>query len=1057
MEYLGPSHISEWPETISHRFDDVVRDFQDDVAIISGDGSIITYALLSGHVYAISYALREAGAKPGSRVAILQEPTALWIASFLAVLHCGATYVPLDLNVPWSRLSMMVEDCQASMVLLDSSTEAQGHNLQCPHLNRINVENVSCNQKPQANVYVSAKAKETAMILYSSGSTGTPKGIMLGHEGLRNWIEPMEKYCLLRRETVLQQSSMSFDMSFTQIATALLFGGTLCLLPRHLRADASAIVDLIASKGITYTCATPSEYSSWLRYGSKKLLRGSSWKLAVSAGEEVTDSLLQQLRALGKEDLRFFNMYGPTEISIVATATEVPYLRELEPGKPVSAGLPLPNYSVYVVDEYLHPLPAGIQGEIYIGGAGVSSGYLNNPALNVEKFVIDVFASEDYKSQGWTKMHRTGDVGRWADGGGLLVEGRVSGDTQVKLRGLRVDLREVEVAIVNAGKGEIAEAVVTLRKELGPRSTDSDFLVAHVMFDHRCDTRPHDRLAFLNSVVSQLPMPRYMCPAVCVPVDELPRTTSFKLDRKAIAELDVAPFQEDETSSCSTDAQEITENELQLRDLWAEVIPGLMATNIAKITGLTDFFHIGGTSLLLLALQARIRCTFGFRIPLIRMFQSSTLHAMSQFLEEHVTVTPSEKKGLINWDDETEVSPSVQQSLRKRYLALRGDLEDNDCGMSERPSLNGKVVVLTGSTGFLGRAILSALAADHSVETVHCVAVRHATRRHHEIVADLVGKEKLRIYEGDLGLPRLGLSAETAHHIFSTANSIIHCGADVSYLKGYASLRPANLESTKELSALCLPYPNDFHYISTAGVGIFAAFTQGQDHEFAAASAAVFPPPVDVAMASLGTNGAGNNYRAMTATKWASERFLERVVDAAVPAWNVYIHRPSLIVKDQAKQDRSHIGTDLARNLRHYSRILRAVPVIQTGAGGSRASGCLDLVPLDKVVGEVNRSVLGSGESTFQGKSSPQFLHHLGGVKLPLGDLRVLLREGTPDELSGPADPGSPTLTASEFEELPLDTWAERAHDNGMDTTVVTLLKTLDSSGDTVFPRFAGS
>lgn len=424
--------------------------------------------------------------------------------------------------------------------------------------------------------------------------------------------------------------------------------------------------------------------------------------------------------------------------------------------------------------------------------------------------------------------------------------------------------------------------------------------------------------------------------------------------------------------------------------------------------------------------------------------------------EERITITHSEKKGLINWDDETKVLPSVQQSLRERYSALRGDLKGNDGGTSKRPSMHGRVVVLTGSTGFLGRAILSALAADPHIETVHCVAVRHAMRRHNEVVADLVGKEKLRIYEGDLGLPRLGLSAESAHQIFCTANSVIHCGADVSYLKGYASLRPANLESTKELSALCLPYRNDFHYISTAGVGIFAALSQGQDHEFAAASTDAFPPPVDVAMASFGMNRAGNNYRAMTATKWASERFLERVVDAAVPAWNVYIHRPSLIVKDQGEQDRPHIGADLARNIRYYSRILHAVPVIQTGAGGS-ASGCLDLVELDKVVGEVNRSVLGSGESALKGKNSLRFLHHLGGVKLPLGDLRVLLREGTPDALSEPADPGSPTLTTSEFGELPIDKWAERAHDNGMDTPVVTLIKTLDSSGDTVFPRFAGS
>ncbi len=224
-------------------------------------------------------------------------------------------------------------------------------------------------------------------------------------------------------------------MSFTQIFSALSYGGVVYLLRRHLRGDAHAITEIIRSEGISLTCATPSEYFSWLAYGDLPSLRDSSWSRAICAGEPVTERLPRSAGCSSKPALRFFNSYGPTEISLVATAMEILYTPENRSGMlPIGAGIVLPNYSVYVLDANLKPVPPGIQGEIYVGGAGVASGYLNNHQLTDERFVSDVLAAPEYISKGWTIMHRTGDLGRWRADGAILVEGRISGDTQIKLR-----------------------------------------------------------------------------------------------------------------------------------------------------------------------------------------------------------------------------------------------------------------------------------------------------------------------------------------------------------------------------------------------------------------------------------------------------------------------------------------------------------------------------------------------------------------------------------------------------------------------------------------------
>lgn len=1003
----GPSHISQWPETVIHRIDNVVEIWPQEPAVLLDDGTVATYANLSNYINSIAALLQGAGIPLDSNVAVLQEPSVAWLASVLAVMRIGAIYLPLDLDTPWARLATILEDCQPVAVLLDDRTKHHAQELQCADVQIINVKTLELG-KPA--VPISATSDSTAMILYTSGSTGRPKGIILNHEGLRNWIEPTAHLYGVTREVVLQQSSSNFDMSFTQIATALCFGGAVYLLPRHLRGDAWAISNAIASKGISYTCATPSEYFSWLKYGMPELVGKSNWKLAVAAGEPISSSLLRQFASLEKGDLRLFNMYGPTEISLVATAMEISYKHEQS--ETVAAGYTLPNYSLYVVDEQLRPLPLGVQGEIYIGGAGVAAGYLKDPVLTAEKFVRDVFATAEFVSQGWLTMHRTGDIGRRRADGALLIEGRVSGDTQIKLRGLRIDLREIEKVIMETSEGMINEAVVTVR-QMAPESPE--LLVAHVVCDHGCTSEKRAR--HLHLLRSRLP--QYMCPAIILPIGKMPMTTSSKLDRKAIAVLPL-PKEIQNTEDCNIyDAIELTETETRLRNIWAEVVPTVNA-NMPHITPNTDFFHAGGTSLLLLEVQAHVRAIFGVQLRVIQMFESSSLAGMAHRIEDNA---PRVRAGLMDWDKETALPLSLSQ------LTLGGSetlVSANDNGE--------KVVVLTGATGFLGRALLAALVADSRVRTVHCIAVRQAGNNR-----DIAGLDKVILHDGDLTMTRVGLPEDVAHSIFSTTSLVIHNGADVSYLKTYTSLRPANLDSTKELAALCLPRRIPFHYISTAAVGMFAAATLGPESQFAPSSVATYPPPADVTLPA-----SGHNYTAMIATKWASERFLERVIAEQSPTWPVYVHRPSLV----ARGDTGSVGWDVVHHMRHYARRLHAVPVIRTGPGGTRATGRLNLVALETVVLGVLQAAL---EASDVRRCGVQYLHHLGEVELPLGDLRSWVDQGgcVREDEAGQEDVDLATV-----EELPVEEWARRAAECGMHAAMVALFEGLAEGADIVFPRY---
>ena len=768
---------------MAHRVDDMIAQYPDRPALKDGSGKSYTYVQMADRVHAIASALKGSNVKRSDRVALYQQPTAEWVCSMLAIFRVGATYVPLDMRTPVEQHRAILNNSQPVVILCHDETAQDCPKLGFNEMKRINTT-LEGSSKRIAN---EAAADLTAIVLHTSGTTGVPKGISLSHSNICNILEFSTKMNGNEPQGVLQQTAFSFDLCLDQVFTALGNGGWLYVVPRTQRGDAIAIAELIANEGITYTLATTSEYQAWLRFGAEDLLRAAPWKIAVTAGELVTHGFKRAIQALGKPNLRLFNGYGPGEASILSHKTELFYQGEDDyPGQdssPVPVGRSLPNYATYIMDERLRVLPVGIPGEMVIGGAGISKGYINQEALTAEKFIDDPHASSKAVERGWTKMHRTGDLATLRQDGTFVVLGRIDGNTQVKVRGIRMDVRDIESAILQAAQGHLVEAVVSMKAE-------KQLLVAHVVFAPEYPSE--NQVRYLKDLESDLPLPSYMIPSAIMPLQSLPLTSHGKVDRRAVGALplDIPELVGDAST------QDLTDVESWVRDLWLEVLPDELSKRTV-IAANTSFFSAGGNSLSLVNLQNLVRARFGVIFRLNDLFEANVLSRMASLIEK--TATSSS----IDWDKEVRLPSSLKKSVKLPRPAK---------------ATNGKkTVLLTGATGFLGGKMLDDLIADSTVGTIHCVAVRNSADRNLEAKSD-----KIQQHGGDLSQAFLGIPEKDFDQLAEEVDVIIHNGAQRSFWEYYQMVRKPNVQSTHELVRLAVVGNTPLHFLSSGGVSLYA-------------------------------------------------------------------------------------------------------------------------------------------------------------------------------------------------------------------------------------------
>ncbi|WP_029006248.1 non-ribosomal peptide synthetase, partial [Azorhizobium doebereinerae] len=553
---------------------------------------IVDYATLNARCNRLARHLQACGVGPGSRVALCLERSVAMVEMILATLKAGAAYVPLDAGYPVPRLDVMLADCGAAVLVVDEASPA---GLAIPAGTRLVTlaearagardlpdDHLPDDHLPDDNLADDCGASGLAYVIYTSGSTGTPKGVSIAHRGLCNVVAAQRiLFGLGPRDRVLHVASPSFDASVFELLLAFGAGATLCIPVPDREAPGAPALAALAEMGVTAAVLPPSVLAV-LPHPLPAL------STLIVAGEACPPSLAEQWAA-GR---RFFNAYGPTEATIWATT------HRYQPGSGcLPIGRPIPNARLLVADSAGRPVPFGVRGEIWIGGEGVAAGYLGRPELTADRFV----ATADGE-----RFYRTGDLGRWRADGTLEFLGRR--DSQVKIRGVRVEIGEVEAAL--AAAPEVREAAVLAL----PDSAGSLRLTAYVVLA--------DAAAPIDDLRRRLRarLPDVMVPTAWMRLDALPVTPNGKVDRKALprpddAGLDRPPF-----------APPSTPEEHSLTRLWQELLG-------VEPVGVNDnFFDLGGHSLLATRLAARLQEAFGRAVPLRLVFEQPTVAELAAAL-----------------------------------------------------------------------------------------------------------------------------------------------------------------------------------------------------------------------------------------------------------------------------------------------------------------------------------------------------------------------------------------------------------------------------------------
>ena len=596
------------------------------VALVFGDEQLST-SQLNGRANRLAHRLIGLGVKPDQVVGIAMERSVELVVGLLAIMKAGGAYMPIEPDSPAQRIEAQIADSGAALVLtLRRHRDALPPR---PGLQVLEVDAIDDRQQPDTDPAVALHPENLAYVIYTSGSTGRPKGAANRHGALHNRLAWMQSaYALGERDAVLQKTPFGFDVSVWEFFWPLMAGAPLVLAQPGDHRDPGRLVELIQAHGITTLHFVPSMFQAFLAHPDAAACTGL--KHIVCSGEALGEALAREAaRRLPRAALH--NLYGPTEAAI--DVTHWTFRPEDAPG-PVPIGRPIAATEVFVLDDRLQLVPEGVEGELYLGGAGLARGYVRRPGLTAERFVAHPFGAAG------ELLYRTGDRVRWRHDGALDYLGRV--DHQVKLRGLRIELGEIEAALLNLGC--VREAAVAVRGE-----GDARRLVAYVVFDdgQRLDTpQLRARLARL--------LPEHMLPAAVVTMQRLPLNANGKLDRKALPPP--APATED-SSPAPLDAPQGSVARL-VADLWAGVLQ-------RPRVGMNDnFFDLGGHSLQLIRVHRLLQDRLGPGVTLMDLFQHPTVGGLARHLESVGQGGDLGQRGMAAADDE--------RALRQRAARLRG-------------------------------------------------------------------------------------------------------------------------------------------------------------------------------------------------------------------------------------------------------------------------------------------------------------------------------------------------------------------------------------------------
>lgn len=624
--------------TLSELFDDAADRYPGEVALEFMDRRL-TYREVRERANRLAHHLMGLGVGPDSLVAIMFERAPEMIIAMIAIWKAGGAYVPVDPAYPADRIAYMLEDSRAPIVVTEGRlTDAEW--LQGRVVVALDEElSMALKRESLLDPPRQAHARNPAYVIYTSGSTGRPKGVMVEHRSVVNMaFDHAERLRSGPGVGMLQAFSISFDASMADIAPTLISGGRLVIVPKECMVPGPELESYIEKHQVEIVTLVP---AAWALMNENAL---PTVRTVVTGGEICSPELVRRLGS-GRS---FYNVYGPTEAAVIATAERSCTASAFPP----SIGRPLANVEAYVLDDRGALCPPGVTGELYLGGDGVARGYLNRPELTVERFCPHPFSPDPT-----ARLYRTGDLVRWRSDGQLVFLGRV--DDQVKVRGFRIELGEIE-AVLNEIPG-VKEAVVIARPDGAELALAAYLRVGEEISLVDIRKRVRERL------------PAHMVPSAFAKVERFPTTPNGKVDRRKLMEVAVEPLSGDEAEKSPRNAWE-----LALLPIWEEVL----GTSV----GVDDnFFELGGHSLKAIALRQAVSETLGVQFPLPVLFQDPTPAGLAawiakaregQWLSSCITLKAAPDEGAPEVILIHEVSGGVLE-----YRDLVADLRLDDVGV----------------------------------------------------------------------------------------------------------------------------------------------------------------------------------------------------------------------------------------------------------------------------------------------------------------------------------------------------------------------------------------
>ncbi len=713
-------------------FEEQAAETPDKTAVIATDGTL-TYDQLNRQANRIAHSLRREGIGSGDLVIYTLTRKSYLLAAVFGILKSGAAYVPIAPDYPPDRIEYMRQDCKARYVITEENI---GYLLSCPE---------------EENLDVPVSTEDLCYCIYTSGSTGNPKGVMIRHRNVVNYVSE-NPYNVVnvninhQQTTIAAITTCGFDIFVTETLLPLADGFTIVLADEIQSKDQTAFNDLMEEHPADVIQTTPTKFKLLLADESHRQYLDHVESI-ILGGEALEESFVSELRQLTHAHI--YNNYGPTETTVWSTLTEVD-------SDDITIGKPIANTQVYILDNYLQPVPVGTVGELCIAGDGVGAGYLNRPELTAEKFIDNPFGSG--------KLYRTGDLAFFREDGNLQYIGR--NDFQVKIRGLRIELGEIENVL--CGIEGIQQAVVVVRKNSAGRQIICAFYTG-------TETDPK----VLRTVIGKK-LPKYMIPHIFCHLDALPMTSSGKVNRKALPEIDL---------ELKNSAEECVLPTTPMEKKLCALMETVLGTSPVGITD--DFFDLGGDSLKAIELvSAAHRENIYFTLQ--NVYDYPAVGALCEFLR--------------NGDAESISYEDIDFS--GIHPLLEGNRVENIVSPQKCEVGN---LLLAGATGYLGIHILDDFLRKDT-GTAYCLVRGQnpevCRNRLMELLCFYFGSKyedmnRIEVVCADLQKERLGLTEENYSRLLKTTDTVINCAASVKHYGSYQYFYDANVVTTKNLIEFC--------------------------------------------------------------------------------------------------------------------------------------------------------------------------------------------------------------------------------------------------------------